>query len=102
MLTFILFRSINLEHAYHFYNKLCSFSIFSIPVISENLSCLITLFFIVVMFIAEWVQRDKDHALQIEHSKKNQVLDMAVYYAIIFSIILFGSTAENQFIYFKF
>lgn len=97
MMTLIIFRSINLEHAYHFFFKLCSFSIFSIPAMYYNLY-----FFILVMFITEWLQRDKDHALQIAHNKKNIVLNMVLYYAIIFIIILFSPEVENQFIYFKF
>jgi hypothetical protein len=54
------------------------------------------------MLIVEWIQREKEHALQMDYTPKNRVVLVAAYYAIIFSIILFGSSAENQFIYFKF
>ncbi len=54
------------------------------------------------MIIAEWFQREKNHGLQIEQNNRNQLPQLAIYYIIIFTIIIFGSTAENEFIYFKF
>ena len=101
MMTFILFRSENFHHAYCFYLRLCSFSVFSIPVMLNGQTVLITLFFTTVMFLLEWLHREKEHGLQIDTIKK-PLLRWSIYYALIFSIIIFGVTTTNQFIYFKF
>jgi alginate O-acetyltransferase complex protein AlgI len=76
--------------------------LFSIPTIPGSNLLWLTLFFIIVMIIAEWFQREKNHGLQIEQNNRNQLPQLAIYYIIIFTIIIFGSTAENEFIYFKF
>lgn len=56
---------------------------------------------IVVMFLAEWLQRDRQHALQIEARVKSPVMRYAIYYALAVVIVMFqGETA--QFIYFQF
>jgi D-alanyl-lipoteichoic acid acyltransferase DltB (MBOAT superfamily) len=102
MLTFILFRANNIQQAFEFYQRLCSISIFSIPDFDNKLLLLSTLFFTIGMLILEWFQRENDHALKINQSKINKIQSILVYYLIIFLIIMFGSTAENQFIYFKF
>lgn len=54
-----------------------------------------------IMLIVEWIQRDKPHALSIETTVKSPAARMAVYYAIIITIILFQGETE-QFIYFRF
>lgn len=54
-----------------------------------------------IMLIVEWIQRDKPHALCIETTVKSPAARMAVYYAIIITIILFQGETE-QFIYFRF
>lgn len=59
------------------------------------------LVWIVVLMIAEWLQRDRQHALQIEGRVRNRYVRYAIYYALIAVIIIFqGETA--QFIYFQF
>lgn len=53
------------------------------------------------MFVVEGLQREKEHGLQITHIK-NPAVKLMVYYTLIFSVVLFGATKANQFIYFKF
>lgn len=102
MLTFIIFRSESIEQAYHYFSRFFSLSLFSAPDIpSGKLNVLITLIFIFFMFIFEWLQRDKEHGLQIDNINR-PIFRWSIYYTLIFSIILFRTTAENQFIYFKF
>lgn len=49
----------------------------------------------------EWVQRGKQHALQLEGVVGNRYLRYAIYYALAAIIVTFqGETA--QFIYFQF
>ena len=54
---------------------------------------------IIILFLVEWVQREKSHALAI--NLKSPVLRMCIYYAIILVIIIFQGNTE-QFIYFRF
>lgn len=54
---------------------------------------------IIILFLVEWVQREKSHALAI--NLKSPILRMCIYYAIILVIIIFQGNTE-QFIYFRF
>ena len=103
MITFILFKSANLENAYNYCLRIVSFSIFSIPYVPGGMvPGLVILFFIILMIIVEWMQRDKDHALQITKTENNNISHLAFYYFLIFAIFLMHSSGVNQFIYFKF
>ena len=102
MLTFILFRSENLTMALHYYERLFSVSFFSFPIIPfGKIQKLYTFAFILLMFVIEWLNRDKEYGLQLT-TIKQKGLRISIYYLIIFAIILFQADRVNQFIYFKF
>jgi len=56
---------------------------------------------IIIMFWAEWKQRDKQHALQIEFVQKRPVR-MLIYYGLVCFILVFSATNITDFVYFKF
>ncbi len=59
--SFIFFRSENLEVVFQFISGIISFSVFTVPaVLPEKLFWLI-----LGLFLVEWVQRHKEHALQL-------------------------------------
>lgn len=101
MITLILFRADTVSTALSYYSSLLSFSLFSLPVLPFKLNALITFLLILFFILAEWLQKDKEHGLQIDYIH-NPYLRLSIYYILIFCIILFGNTEANQFIYFKF
>lgn len=101
MFSIVLFRTSSILDAFDYWKSLFSTSIFTVPVINGRLNALITLFFILLLLIVEWFQRDKDHGLQLEFVKYRP-LRFGIYYGIIICIVFFGASGGNQFIYFKF
>jgi alginate O-acetyltransferase complex protein AlgI len=101
MLTLIVFRSNSIEQAYHYFARFFSFSLFSMPIVDGKLKLLITLAFIFIMFVIEWVQREKEYGLQIEKIN-NPFFRMIVYYVFVVVILAFGSFNQINFIYFQF
>ena len=101
MLTLVFFRVDSINDALSYYYNLLSPSLFSFPVLPYRKSALITLIFIILFIIVEWIQKDKHHGLQLNHIK-NSFMRLSIYYILIFCIILFGNTDSNQFIYFNF
>jgi hypothetical protein len=89
------------EQAFDYGYRMFSLSLFSVPVINGKLNALLSLLFICVLLIVEWFQRDKDHGLHLADIR-NPALRFGIYYVLIFSIVFFGASAGNQFIYFKF
>ena len=101
----VFFRSKSVSDAFSYIGKIFSLSLFSIPSIypaiaqlSLNTLCL----FIFVFFSIEWIQRDKQHALQIEMIKIPRMVRWALYSFIIFMVGMYMPTGERPFIYFQF
>jgi len=101
MLTFMIFRADNLSTALGYYHKLFSSSIFYSFTITEKANTIATMIAIAVMLSAEWLQRDKQHALQIDAVKGLPVRAL-IYFGLIFFILSFSPVKVVDFIYFKF
>jgi len=101
MFTFIIFRSDNISQAMSYYKLLGSTSLFSFPTTNDGITLGVTLFFIIVMFVVEWLQREKDYGLQISHIKKPW-LRIGIYYLLLLILFVFRANEANQFIYFQF
>ena len=61
---------------------------------------LIFLFYVIPVLLVEWVQRDKEHALQIENLRRP--VRWFIYYAVALVIFMFRATGSASFIYFQF
>lgn len=59
------------------------------------------LFFAAIMFIAEWKQRDKEYALQINTLYPKKIVRYAIYWMLLIAIVLL-SGEEQVFIYMQF
>jgi hypothetical protein len=56
---------------------------------------------IAVMFITEWLQQDKPHALQIGSIRRGSIRAL-IYCVLILAILTFGPTKNADFIYLNF
>ena len=95
--AWIFFRSDSLSQAFSICKK-----IFSTSLIAKlNVKGSSTVFIlIIILIIAEWIQRDKQHALQFDNLK-SPYLRYAAYFLVAFSII-FLEGKQLGFIYFQF
>jgi hypothetical protein len=101
MLTVILFRSETIGQAFSYYQALISTSLLSAPKIPLDQAVkMITLIFIIIMISVEWLQRDKEHGLDIENIKSS-FLRLSIYYTIISAILIFAGQ-KVTFIYAQF
>lgn len=57
--------------------------------------------YIVAMIVVEWLQRNKQHGLEVLNTSKHKWLRVAFYYALVWMIIQNAGT-EQTFIYFQF
>lgn len=101
MLTFVVFRAATITEALEYYKGMFSQSFFSIPVLADKLIVAKALLYISLMILTEWLQRDKEHGLALDHLRY-PVLRSGIYFAIIFMIVWLGASSANQFIYFNF
>jgi D-alanyl-lipoteichoic acid acyltransferase DltB (MBOAT superfamily) len=95
VIGWIFFRAETIHQAFIYIKRIFSASLFTLPDYPLSYShC-----FILVLFIVEWLQRNKQHGLQL--NIKQGIIRLSIYYAIIF-LILYFRTGELQFIYFQF
>jgi hypothetical protein len=97
MLAWIFFRSASITQGFSIVQEIFSPSLFTFP---ERFSSRIIVL-IIILVIIEWLQRDKEHALDFTGLRIPAILRYTIYYAVILSILIFtGKTQE--FIYFQF
>lgn len=97
----IIFRAQTISQAVDYIGRIFSEGILSIPNLNASqVSGKNIIFFILMMTVVEWFQRNKQHGLDLSFIKYH-VIKFAIYYGIIY-VISFYAGLEQQFIYFQF
>lgn len=99
--AWIFFRAENIAHAFSFISGILSTSLFEMPNFSGLKRALITMCFIGIFVLIEWLGREREFAIQHLAIKWKRPLRYSMYYAIITAIFFLGGK-EQQFIYFQF
>jgi len=100
LLAWVFFRSETITDAFKYIGGIFSKSLFTKPDILNNGTMRLFIFIGLLIFI-EWIQRDKQHALEINETKFPRILRWGFYYFIISIIIIYGGN-QQDFIYFQF
>lgn len=98
VIGWILFRAENINQAWDYiFHMITNFHISSIVIGKRNL------IFILILLLVEWLQREKQHGLQISEVGvlKYRLVRWCIYYTLIGTILLFAGNHSN-FIYFQF
>ncbi len=97
----VIFRAENIGHAVGYISAMFDRSALSYPesVIGKDMIIFPLIF---IFMVIEWLQRDKQHALQLECVRISGSIRFLIYvlFALVISIFMFGDPAE--FIYFQF
>lgn len=100
VIGWIFFRAQTISDAWHYLKRLFSASLFDTPVSYGNKHAFwVTLIWLGVLLIVEWIQRNRTHGLFLDHVKPN-VVRWGIYYTIL--IALYFSKSAETFIYFQF
>lgn len=95
--AWIFFRAENLEQGFLYVGNMFNASFFSVPEIFP----IEVIVLIIIMTLVEWVQRDKQHALEFDGLNIPAWLRWGIYLIIVFCIIWFRGE-QQEFIYFQF
>jgi len=96
--AWIFFRAKDIQAAFGYIG-----CIFKNPLLPLNRTAdlkLMTLVFIGVMLVVEWLQRTRQHGLQMDHFA-SKPLRWSIYLAVFLAIFVFGAS-QQTFIYFQF
>ena len=95
VIGWIIFRSENIGQSFDIIRDLFSPTLFCIPQIPG-----LTLLFVLLMLVVEWLNRSKEHGFVVDAIKPRWIR-WIIYYAVCMCIILFSEQSET-FIYFQF
>jgi alginate O-acetyltransferase complex protein AlgI len=101
LIAWIFFRSDSITQAISYLKNMFSASLLTFPQPPLPGSFKSTFVLIIFFIIVEWVQRDKQHALQFESDHLPKYIRWMAYYAVLIGIYRF-SGAQQDFIYFQF
>jgi len=100
VIAWVFFRAESIKQALAYLSTIFSTSFFTLPNIKDiygkNIMPLI-----IMLVLIEWLQRRKQHALQLDYRKMPKVIRWCLYYGIILMIIIYGGN-QQEFIYFQF
>lgn len=108
LIGWVIFRAETVSDAWGYINRMFSISILDIPSQIDNFRIISVYPLIVILLLTEWIQREQQHALQLNSNSKLTILNFSrfiryvVYLAILFIISLFMYGAQAPFIYFQF
>ena len=99
MIGWIIFRSESITQAWDILSRICSPSILYFSHAYGKK----TLLYIFCMLAIEWLQRDKQHALQMDNSRLlgNRFVRYSLYYMLVIVILLLAG-GQADFVYFQF
>lgn len=102
VIGWIIFRADTFTDAWNYIIRMFSKSLFTVPDFPTGIyrfRFTFAMIFIIIMFVVEWIQRDKTHGLAIEKIK-SPFLRWSIYYAILICFV-FAQKSES-FLYFQF
>ncbi|MEL5893907.1 MBOAT family O-acyltransferase [Bacteroides sp. GD17] len=98
VIGWIIFRAESIGQAWDYLGLMCSPSLLHVSILYGKKAALYIMFLVVI----EWLQRDKQHALQgIEHISRYRLVRWCLYLLLSVGILLF-SGSQTDFIYFQF
>jgi D-alanyl-lipoteichoic acid acyltransferase DltB (MBOAT superfamily) len=104
MFTAVFFASSSVDQAINYFKRIFSASLLSPPVLpplTGVFKVVSLLFFILLMFIIEWLQKNRSHELELDHLKR-PIVRRIIYLVLIAAILLFGSVSQINFFYAQF
>lgn len=96
--AWIFFRAENIGHAISYINNIFSLTLFESSEIFPLGLLLLILFFLSI----EWMNRNKQYGLEKFNKQKFKFLDVLLLFTVFWSIVIWNSSKEVEFIYFQF
>lgn len=97
----IMFKAESINTALAYLSEILSPSLISFPVFLDTFKLLISIGFVSIFVLIEWLGREYQYAIAHLDLYLNRPLRWLLYYGILFAIFLFSSK-EQQFIYLQF
>ncbi len=102
VIAWIFFRADNIWHAFDYLKEIVTKFFFThYPLNPQSISPKTFSIIIIFFIITEWLQRDKQHALEL-NIKTKKIIRWGIYFSIVLIIFISGNFNKTEFIYFAF
>jgi len=101
-LGLVLFRAESIGQAWGYVCGMIDKSLFSIPWLKTRDYYIPKVVFAFIMFVIEWLQRGKEHGLELGYDRRFTWLRFLLYLVIIFLTWIYSEPGKTTFIYFQF
>lgn len=106
VIAWVFFRAVDVEHATSYFKRMFSSALLQSPIrdvwaINTGNHVFYLTFALIVLVVTEWIQREKQHALALDHVRVPRVVRWSLYYAVIIACF-FMNGIQQDFIYFQF
>ena len=105
VIAWVFFRSDTISQAFTIIRTIFSKSFFQLPSFlgkNDPIYLAIHCLMVGVLFLVEWLHRDKKHGLEFNEKTANSVVKRWLIYSVIVVFILLFGGKQNNFIYFQF
>jgi len=100
LIAWIFFRAESVSHAFSYIKNIFTKTT-QYPERLDIKATILVLVWISILIVVEWLQREKQHALELDDVKINKFVKWGIYYLIVFLLFYFGGS-QQEFIYFQF
>ena len=100
VIGWIIFRAESIGQAWEYVCGIFDKSLFSVPFLINRRFYIPLLCFLLLLLVIEWLQREKEHGMEISHLKP--LLRYIIVVLMIEVVLFFMPVAPSQFIYFQF
>ena len=100
VIGWIIFRAESIGQAWEYVCEIFSKSLFCVPWLKARIYYIPLIIFIVTMLVVEWLQRKKEHGMEIK--KLSCTWLRVLLYYILIALIIYNCGEEQSFIYFQF
>ena len=98
----IIFRADSIGMAWEYICGICNESLFTIPMLIGRDYYIPKVVFPSIMIVVEWLQKGKEHGLELGYDRKFTWLRFLLYITIIMIMWIYSEPGETTFIYFQF
>lgn len=102
LIGWIIARSGSVEMAWEYICGICDESLFTIPMLISRVYYIPKVVFASIMIVVEWLQKGKEHGLELGYDTRFTWLRFLLYFVILFLTWIYSEPGETTFIYFQF
>jgi D-alanyl-lipoteichoic acid acyltransferase DltB (MBOAT superfamily) len=102
LIGWIIARSESVGMAWEYICGICNGSLFTMPMLKIRFYYIPKVVFPCIMVVVEWLQREKEHGLELGYDRRFTWLRFLIYFTVLLFTWIYSEPSEATYIYFQF